>query len=79
MIYDKISCYYAWNQAGKKFNQRKQGTAIEGHSDVKKTDALGRVYTIHPNNTECFHLRMLRHIVQGPTPFQSQSVTYDTF
>ncbi|KAL4143906.1 hypothetical protein QTP88_006160 [Uroleucon formosanum] len=49
----------------------------------KKTDALGWVYTIHPNNTECFHLRMLLHIVKGPTSFQSlrtvKNVIYDTF
>jgi hypothetical protein len=83
LTYDKIPSYYTWNQVGKKFNRRKQGTVVEGHHGVKKTDALGRVYTIHPNNTECFHLRMLLHIVKGPTSFQSlrtvQNVIYDTF
>lgn len=83
LTYDKFSSYYTWNQVGKKFNRRKQGTVVQGHPGVKKTDALGRVYTIHPNNTGCFHLRMLLHIVKGPTSFQNlrtvQNVIYDTF
>lgn len=83
LTYDKIPSYYTWNQVGKKFNWRKQGTVVEGHPGVKKTDALGRVYTIHPNNTECFYLRMLLHIDKGPTSFQSlrivQNFIYDTF
>ncbi|GBP39032.1 ATP-dependent DNA helicase pif1 [Eumeta japonica] len=48
-----------------------------------KTDALGRVYTIHPNNSECFYLRMLLHIVKGPTTFARlrtvQGVVYNTY
>lgn len=68
--YDKIPSYYTWNQVGKKFNRRKQGIVVEGYPGVKKTDALSRVYTIHPNNAECFHLRMLLHIVKGPTSCQ---------
>ena len=30
---------------------------------------MGRVYTIHPNNTECYYLRLLLHEVSGPTSF----------
>nr|KAI8748380.1 ATP-dependent DNA helicase PIF1 [Biomphalaria glabrata] len=33
------------------------------------SDALGRVYTVHPTNAECFYLRMLLHVVKGPTSF----------
>ena len=33
--------------------------------------AIGRVYTIHPNQSECFHLRLLLNYVQGPTSFES--------
>jgi len=36
---------------------------------VKKDDALSRVYTIHPNNDECYHLQMLLHVVKGLTCF----------
>ncbi|GFS49323.1 ATP-dependent DNA helicase [Trichonephila clavipes] len=32
--------------------------------------ALGRLYTAHPNNAECFYLRLLLINVRGPTSFQ---------
>lgn len=34
------------------------------------SEALGRVYTIHPNNSECYFLRLLLHNIRGPTSFQ---------
>ncbi|GBP94031.1 hypothetical protein EVAR_89304_1 [Eumeta japonica] len=50
---------------------------------MRKTDALGRVHVVHPNNSEWFHLRMLLHIVKGPTSFIGlrtiQGVTYEAF
>lgn len=33
-------------------------------------DALGRLYTVHPDNTECFYLRLLLINVRGPTSFK---------
>jgi len=33
--------------------------------------AIGRVYTIHPNQSECLLLRFLLNYVQGPTSFES--------
>jgi hypothetical protein len=42
LIYDKIPSYYTWNQVDKKFNRRRQGTVVEGHHGVKKTDALSK-------------------------------------
>ncbi|CAI6358979.1 unnamed protein product [Macrosiphum euphorbiae] len=33
--------------------------------------AIGRIYTIHPNQSECFHLRLLLNYVQGLTSFES--------
>ncbi|GBP90828.1 hypothetical protein EVAR_66011_1 [Eumeta japonica] len=41
----------------------------EGHPEIMKTNAIGRVYTVHPNNAECFYLRMLLHEIRGPTNF----------
>lgn len=35
------------------------------------TDALGRIYTVHPNYAECYYLRLLLINVRGPTSFQS--------
>jgi hypothetical protein len=49
---------------------------------LRKTDALGRGYVVHPNNSECFHLRMLLHLVKGPTFINLhtfQGITYETF
>ena len=50
-------------------------------SDVRKTDALGRVYVVHTNNSEYFHLRILLHVIKGPTSFISlrnfQGITYE--
>ena len=66
-----------WNQV------IKQETVVEGYPDVRKTDALGRVYLVHANNSECFRLRKLLHVVKGPISFISlrtfQGITYEKF
>jgi hypothetical protein len=49
----------------------KQKTVIEGYPDVREKDALGRGYVVHANKSECFHLRILQHVVKGPTSFIS--------
>lgn len=51
----------------KKFQRRKQGTAVDGHPGIFRTDALGRIY---PNKLECFYLRLLLVNVNGPKLFQ---------
>ena len=49
---------------------------------MRKTDALGRDYVVYANS-ECFHLRILLHVVKGPTYFISlrnfQGITYEKF
>ena len=66
-----------WNQV------TKQEMVVEGYPDVRKKDALGRVYVVHRINSECFHLRILPHVVKGPTSFISlrtfQGITYEKF
>ena len=66
-----------WNQV------TKQETVVEGYPDVRKTDALRRVYVVHANNSECFHLRILLHVVKRPTSFISlrtfQGTIYEIF
>lgn len=42
---------------------------LQGFSGYFTAPALGRVYTVHPNNRELFHLRLLLHHVRGPTSF----------
>ena len=46
-------------------HRRKQGTPLEEHPGIKES-----VYTVHPNNFECYLLRLLLHTVRGPTSFQ---------
>lgn len=63
--------YYTWNAASKKFQRRKRGDAVAGFADVYSTDALGRMYTVHPRQDECFYLRLLLVNIRGPTSFDS--------
>lgn len=69
LLYCEVPAYYVWNN--NKFERRKRGANVDGWPGVKKEHALGRVYTVHPNNTECYHLRLLLHEVRGPTSFES--------
>ena len=69
ILYCEVPRYFTWNASGKMFQQRKQGADVVGHPGIKSSDALGRVYTIYPSNAECFFLRMLLHVVIGPTSF----------
>ena len=70
LLYNEIPKYYTWNSREKKWNRRKVGTDVPNHPDIKCCDALGRVYTIHPSNSECYHLRLLLHVVRGPQSFK---------
>lgn len=69
LLYCEVSQYYTWDSSKKTFNRRKQGKVVEGHPGIRSSDALGRVYTVHPTNAECFYLRLLLHVVRGPTSF----------
>lgn len=69
LLYNEIPKYYTWNASNKQFQRRKQGSRLDDKSDICYTDTIGRVYTIHPNNAECYFLRMLLHCVRGPSSF----------
>lgn len=71
LLYSEVPQYFTWNPTGKLFQRRKQGKPVQGHPNVFSTDALGRVYTVHPNNPECFYLRLLLVNVRGPTSFEN--------
>ncbi|AEE09607.1 putative DNA helicase [Cotesia vestalis bracovirus] len=71
LLYSEMPRYYTWNASSKNFQRRKQGDAVPGYPDVRSTDALGRMYTVHPKNNECFYLRLLLVNVRGPTSFES--------
>ncbi|GBP26529.1 hypothetical protein EVAR_86031_1 [Eumeta japonica] len=70
LLYADMPRYYIWNASSKSFQRRKQGTPVEGHPNVFASDALGRIYTVHPNNDECYYLRLLLVNVRGPTSFK---------
>jgi hypothetical protein len=48
LLYPQVPKYYTWNTPRKVFCKRKQGARVPGYDDIRATDALGRVYTIHP-------------------------------
>lgn len=70
LMYAEMPRYYTWNASSKSFQRRKNGFPVEGHANVFSSDALGRIYTVHPNNDECYYLRLLLVSVRGPTSFQ---------
>ena len=70
LLYSEVPTYYTWNASANKFQRRKQGKVVEGHTNLYSTYALGHLYTVHPNNVECFYLRLLLINVCGPTSFQ---------
>ncbi|KAL4126243.1 hypothetical protein QTP88_010468 [Uroleucon formosanum] len=69
LLYPEIPAYYVWDK--KKFQRRKRGVNVNGWPDIKKDHVLGRVYTVHPNNTECYHLHMLLREIRGPISFEA--------
>lgn len=74
LFYSKVPKYYTWNKSQKVFKRRKQGTPVEGHPNIFSTDALGRLYTVHPKQDECFYLRLLLINVRGPTSFDNLKI-----
>ncbi|KFM73771.1 hypothetical protein X975_17061, partial [Stegodyphus mimosarum] len=70
LLYSEVPTYFTWNTSTRKFQCRKQGRAAQGYLNLYSTDALGRLYTAHPNNAECFYLRLLLINVPGPISFQ---------
>lgn len=43
----------------------------QGHDGVFKNETIGRVYTVHSRNAECFYLRLLFHTIRGQTCFEN--------
>lgn len=71
LFYHELPKYYTWDALNKQFLRRKRGANVPDYAGIYRADALGRVYTVHPNNTECFYLRILLHTIKGPTSFQA--------
>ncbi|GBL60176.1 hypothetical protein AVEN_33477-1 [Araneus ventricosus] len=69
LLYVEVTRYYTWNTSTRKWKRRIHGTPVQNWPGVKSGDALGRVYTVHTSNMECFCLRMLLRHPRGPTSF----------
>lgn len=67
LLYADVSTYYRFEKPN--FTRRKQGKPVPG-VDIKKCDTIGRLYTVHPSQDECFYLRMLLTKVEGPRSFE---------
>ncbi len=66
LLYADVPTYYTWG-TDKKWKRRKNGKLVQ--EGIFASSAIGRVYTVHPNNQEAFYLRLLLHRVKGPTRF----------
>ena len=68
LLYNEIPVYYVWRNGS--FHRRKKGDVVPDCKEIRKDDILGRVYTVHPNNSECYYLRILLHEIRGPTSYE---------
>uniref|UniRef100_A0A182F063 DUF4833 domain-containing protein n=2 Tax=Onchocerca ochengi TaxID=42157 RepID=A0A182F063_ONCOC len=74
LLYSEVPSYYTWNASRKSFERRKRGGPVEGQPGIFKETMIVRLYTVHPNQDECFILRMLLVNVPGPTYFQQLKI-----
>ncbi len=58
LLYHEVPMHYTWNCQTKQWRRR-----------VNNTSMLGRIYTVHPTQQECFFLRLLLLHVRGPLSF----------
>ena len=70
LFYWQVPSYYTWNTNAQKWQRRKQGKAVQGQLGIKSSEVLGRVYSVHLNQFECFFLRMLLFEIRGPQSFE---------
>ncbi|VDO62636.1 unnamed protein product [Onchocerca flexuosa] len=57
-----------WNL--KSVERRKENEPVNGQPGVFKQTTIGGLYTVHPNQSECFFLGILLINVPGSTSFQ---------
>ena len=70
LLYTEVPSYYTWNTKNKVFERRKQGKSVDGLPTIFKDATIRRLDTVHPNQHECFFLRLLLVNVSGPTSFE---------
>ncbi|XP_065565886.1 uncharacterized protein LOC136030772 [Artemia franciscana] len=83
LLYSEVPTYYTWNGNKKSFERRKRGESVDGQPNIFKETTIGRIYTFHPNQDECFFLRLLLVNVAGPTSFEhlrtANGTIHDTY
>ena len=83
LMYTDVHKFFTWNKQSKSWDPRKRGIPVPGFADIFMTNTLGRLYTVHPKQQECFFLRLLLVNVPGSTSIQYlrkvTSTLYDTF
>ncbi|GFQ97793.1 uncharacterized protein TNCT_225881 [Trichonephila clavata] len=70
LLYTDVPRYFTWNNSGKKWDPRKQGDVYPSITGIFKPKVLGRLYTVHPKQCECFFFRLLLVNVPVPTSFK---------
>ena len=68
VLYQDIPQYYTWQVVNKIWKRRLQGDRISER--IFKSSTIGRIYTVHPKNLECFYHRLLLTTVKGPVSFE---------
>ncbi|XP_036343195.1 uncharacterized protein LOC118752408 [Rhagoletis pomonella] len=71
LLYSNEPKYYTWNASSNSWVRRQRGIPVDGYPGVHLGDAIGRLYTVHPSQAECFYLRLLLVNIPGPRSFQS--------
>ncbi|XP_071044430.1 uncharacterized protein [Parasteatoda tepidariorum] len=54
LMYTDVPTFFTWNKQSKSWEPRKRGTPVPGFGDIVMTNTLGRIYTVHPKQRECF-------------------------
>ncbi|GFW79935.1 helitron_like_N domain-containing protein [Trichonephila clavipes] len=70
LLYSEVPRHFRWDASQKVWQIRKKGVPLADFPGYVTDNALGRVYTVHPNNREAFHMRLLLHHVRGPISFE---------
>ena len=65
LMYLEVPTVYIWTKQ-KSWIRQKQGKTFQGH-EVKASDTIRPVVTVHSQNKECFYLQIFLHTIRGPT------------
>lgn len=69
LLYSEVPNFFTWNKNNKTWEPRKRGKPVAEFPGIFKTNALSRLYTVHPNQRERFYLKLLLINIRGPSFF----------